>query len=138
MTLRALAVRCLLLLLAVLNGGVRDAWLSPRLGDPIGRAISTLLLCGLIFLATWLSIGWIRPTSMGAALRVGSLWVALTLAFEFGVGHYGFGKPWPVLLADYDLSRGRIWIAVLIVTLLAPLWTARLRGLMTAQPSGAP
>jgi hypothetical protein len=34
----------LLLLLAVLNGGVRDIWLSPRLGDPIARAISTLLL----------------------------------------------------------------------------------------------
>jgi hypothetical protein len=138
MAARAVAVWWLLLLLAVLNGGVRDTWLSPRLGDPIGRAISTLLLCGLIFLATWLTIGWIRPASTGAALRVGALWVVLTLAFELGVGHYGFGKPWPVLLADYDLSRGRIWIAVLVVTLLAPLWTARLRGLMVPEPGGAP
>jgi hypothetical protein len=133
MTLRALAVWCLLLLLAVLNGGVRDTWLSLRLGDPIARAISTLLLCGLIFLASWLTIGWIRPTSSGAALGVGALWVVLTLAFEFGVGHYGFGKPWLELLADYDLSRGRIWIAVLVVTLVAPLWTARLRGLIAAE-----
>jgi hypothetical protein len=86
MTVRAVAVWWLLLLLAVLNGGVRDTWLSPRLGDPIGRAISTLVLCGLIFLATWVTIGWIRPTSTGAALRVGALWVVLTLAFEFGVG----------------------------------------------------
>jgi len=125
MTSRALAVWCLLLVLAVLNGGVRDTWLSPRLGDPIGRAISTLLLCGLILLATRLTIGWIRPTSRGAAVEVGVLWVALTLAFEFGVGHYGFGKPWPELLADYDLRRGRIWIAVLVVTLLAPVWTIR-------------
>jgi hypothetical protein len=138
MTLRALGVWCLLLLLAVVNGGVRDTWLSPRLGDPIGRAISTLLLCGLIFLATWLTIGWIRPTSTGAALGVGALWVVLTLAFEFGVGHHGFGKPWPELLRDYDLSRGRIWILVLVVTLLAPLWTARLRGLMGAEPAAAP
>jgi hypothetical protein len=137
MTLRALAVWCLLLLLAVLNGGVRDTWLSPRLGDPIGRAISTLLLCGLIVLATWLTIGWIGPTSRGAALGMGALWVVLTLAFEFGVGHYGFGKPWLELLADYDLSRGRIWIAVLVVTLWAPLWTARLRGLLVAEPAAA-
>lgn len=133
MTLRALAVWCLLLLLAVLNGGVRDIWLSVRLGDPIARAISTLLLCGLILLATWLTIGWIRPTSSGAALGVGALWVVLTLAFEFGVGHYGFGKPWLELLADYDLSRGHIWIAVLVVTLLAPVWSARLRGLIVAE-----
>jgi hypothetical protein len=138
MTLRALAVWCLLLLLAVLNGGVRDTWLSPRLGDPIGRAISTLLLCGLTFLATWLTIGWIRPTSSSSALGVGALWVVLTLTFEFGAGHYAFGKPWPELLADYDLSRGRIWALVLIVTLLAPLWTARLRGLMEAEPGAVP
>jgi hypothetical protein len=32
------------------------------------------------------------------------------------------------LVADYDLTRGRIWILVLIVTLLAPVRTARLRG----------
>ncbi len=130
MILRALAVWCLLLVLAVLNGGARDAWLSPRLGDPIGRAISTLLLCGLIFLATWLTIPWIRPATNGEALGVGALWLALTLAFEFGVGHYGFGKPWPELFADYDLRRGRIWMAVLVVTLFAALWTARLRGLL--------
>lgn len=130
MSLRALVIWLLILVLAVLNGGVRDAWLSPRLGDTIGRAISTLLLCGLVLLATWLTIGWIRPATRGDALRVGALWVALTLAFEFGVGHYGFGKPWRELLADYDLSRGRIWMAVLVVTLLAPWWAARHRGLL--------
>ena len=129
MFLRALAVWLLLLILAVLNGGLRDTQLSPRLGDTVGRGISTLLLCGLIVLATWLTIGWIRPGGSREALAVGALWVALTLAFEFGVGHYGDGKPWPELLADYDLSRGRIWITVLVVTLLAPWWTARSREL---------
>ncbi len=128
MTPRALAVWGLLLIFAVLNGGARDTWLSPRLGDPLGRAISTLLLCGLILLATWLTIRWIGPKSSREALGVGVLWVVLTLAFEFGVGHYGLGKSWTELFADYDLRRGRIWIAVLIVTLLAPLWTFRLRG----------
>src|SRR5918994_1627079 len=83
MTRRALAVWCLLLLLAVLNGGGRGTWLSPPPGG---------------------TIGWIRPTSSRAALGVGAVWVVLTLAFEFGVGHYGFGKPWSELLADYDLS----------------------------------
>ena len=130
MILRALAVWLLLLILAVLNGGLRDTQLSPRLGDTVGRGISTLLLCGLIVLATWLTIGWIRPGGSRESLAVRALWVALTLAFEFGVGHYGFGKPWPELLADYDLSRGRLWIAVLVVTLLAPWWTARSRGLL--------
>jgi hypothetical protein len=116
-----------LLMLAVLNGGVRDTWLSPWLGDTSGRALSTVLLCGLIILATWWTIGWIRPVTAREALSVGALWLALTLTFEFGVGHYGFGKAWSELLADYDLRHGRIWIAVVVVTLLAPLWTMRAR-----------
>ena len=124
---RAATVWGALLILAVLNGRVRDTWLSPWLGDTFGRALSTLLLCGLIILVTWWTIGWIRAVTAREALSVGALWLALTLAFEFGVGHYGFGKAWSALLADYDLRHGRIWVAVLVVTLLAPLWTVRLR-----------
>jgi hypothetical protein len=127
--LRGVVVWFALLVLAVLNGGVRDTWLSPRLGDTVGRALSTVLLSALIFLATWMTIDWIRPTSATEALKLGAFWLALTLSFELVVGHYGFRKPWTELLADYDLRRGRIWIVVLVVTLLAPLWTARLRGL---------
>jgi hypothetical protein len=120
---RALAVWCLLLVLAVLNGGVRDTWLSPPLGDAIGRAVSSILLSLVILFATWLTIGWIGPTTAGRAMTVGALWVGLTLAFEFFVGHYGFGKSWAELLADYDLLRGRIWILVLLTTFVAPLLT---------------
>jgi hypothetical protein len=120
---RALAVWCLLLVLAVLNGGVRDTWLSPALGDPIGRAISSILLSLVILLATWSTIRWIGPRTARQAMTVGALWVGLTLAFEFGVGHYGFGRSWAELLADYDLLRGRIWILVLLTTFGAPLLT---------------
>jgi hypothetical protein len=126
---RALAVWGLLLVLAVLNGGVRDTWLSPVLGDTIGRAISSVLLALLILLATWLTIRWIGPATPGQAMTVGALWVGLTLTFELGVGHYGFGKSWAELLADYDLLRGRIWILVLLATFVAPMLTFTRRGL---------
>lgn len=129
MILRAFTVWGLLLVLAVLNGGVRDTWLTPRLGDTAGRALSSVLLSLLILLATWLTIRWIGPRTGGQALGLGALWLLLTLAFEFGAGRYTFGKSWSDLLADYDLSRGRIWILVLVVTLLAPGLAARLRGL---------
>ncbi len=128
MIVRALAVWGLLLVLAVLNGGVRDTWLSPVLGDTIGRAISSVLLALLILLATWLTIRWIGPTTPGQAMAVGALWVGLTLGFEFGVGHYGFGTSWAELLADYDLLRGRIWILVLLATFVAPMLTFTRRG----------
>lgn len=76
---RALAVWFLLLILAVINGGVRDTWLSPRFGDTVGRAFSSLLLCGLILLATWLTIGWIRRATAREALGSGTPWLVLTL-----------------------------------------------------------
>ena len=108
MTWRAIAVWFAILALASLNGAAREAWLIPRFGDPVGRALSTVILCALVYLTTWLTIDWIHPTRAGE------------------------GKPWAVLLEDHDLSRGRVWVAVLIVVLLAPLWTARMRGLLGA------
>jgi hypothetical protein len=57
---------------------------------------------------------------------VGALWVGLTVAFEFGFGHYVMGAPWEVLLADYDILRGRLWPLVLAANLVAPLLAGRL------------
>lgn len=127
---RALVIWLCILVLASLNGAVRDFGLTPALGDTIGRAISTVLLCILILFVAWLSIVWIRPINRYQALTVGGMWLLLTLAFELFVGHYGFGKPWTTLLADYDVSQGRIWILALIMTFCAPLLAARWRGLI--------
>jgi hypothetical protein len=128
---RAVIIWFSILVLASLNGAVRDLILTPYLGDPIARAISTVALCALIVLVTWLSIGWIGPGTTPAALRVGSIWIVLTLAFEFLAGHYLFHKPWATLLQDYDVRHGRIRVLVLVTTLLAPVWLARTRGLVT-------
>ena len=58
---------------------------------------------------------------------IGAGWVVLTLAFEFLAGHYLFANSWERLLADYNVAQGRIWILVLITTLLAPVVVYRLR-----------
>jgi len=127
---RAVAVWFAILVLANVNGAVRQAWLIAPLGEVTGRAVSTLILSGLVLFVTSLAIRWIGPTTAGEALRVGALWLALTLGFEFLVGHYVFRKPWAALLEDYDVTRGRIWVLALIVVLLAPLLSARARGVL--------
>lgn len=129
MILRALLVWFAILVLASVNGAARARWLIPRFGETVGRALSTVILGAVVFLLTWLTIGWIRPGSSAEALKIGVLWLGMTLAFEFLAGHFLFGTPWPALLEDYDVTRGRIWILVLVLVLLAPLWTARMRGL---------
>jgi hypothetical protein len=126
--IRAVIVWCGLLVLAVVNGGIREAVIIPRTGDLAGHAISTILLCILILTLAWLTIGWMHPASSAEAWRIGGLWMVLVLAFEFLAGHYLFGTPWSELLADYNVLRGRIWPLVPATTAMAPYVAGRLRG----------
>ena len=81
-----------MLVLAVLNGALREALLTPALGDTVGRQLSTLLL---------LAAGWFwflrrrRPlTTAGQAWLVGAVWLAMTLALETFIGRALGGRPW--------------------------------------------
>jgi hypothetical protein len=131
--MRAFGVWLLIVLVAVINGGIRQASISPRTGDTAGHAISTVTLCAAILLLCWGTIGWMRPTTTRVAWSIGALWVTLTLAFEFLAGHYVFGTPWRQLLADYNIFRGRIWVLVLVTTATAPWLAAHGRGLFPPQ-----
>jgi hypothetical protein len=131
--MRAFGVWLLIVLVAVINGGIRQASISPRTGDTAGHAISTVTLCAAILLLCWGTIGWMRPTTTRVAWSIGALWVTLTLAFEFLAGHYVFGTPWRQLLADYNIFRGRIWALVLVTTATAPWLAAHGRGLLPPQ-----
>ena len=73
LVLRSFAVWLGILVLASLNGALRDLVVAPRLGDTPARALSTVILCGLILLVTWGSVGWIGPRSRSDAIAVGLL-----------------------------------------------------------------
>lgn len=130
MIVRAVLIWCALLVLASVNGIARETLLVPRLGDVGGRAISTVALSVVILALTWMSIAWIAPRSAEQAWAVGVIWVGLTIAFEFLAGHYVFHHPWSRLTEDYNIGRGRIWILVLITTLVAPRLCAGMRSLL--------
>ena|SRR5688572_29776696 len=123
MLARALVVWAAILVVAIANGALRVAWVIPRAGERLGHVISTFALCIAILLVSWLSMQWIGVSTRGDAVRIGTLWLVLTLAFEFLGGHFLFGMPWSQLVADYDVLRGRVWILVLVTTALAPLLT---------------
>lgn len=127
MLLKALLVWCGLVALAVLNGVARNALLTPKFGEQWGHVMSTVSLSALIFLVAWVSNPWIDPATAGQAATVGIFWVLLTMTFEFAAGHFIFGHSWEKLFADYNLLRGRVWVFVLLATLLAPIWAERVR-----------
>ena len=115
------------MLTAVVNGTFRVILLNPRLGEPVGHIVSSLMLSLFILLLAGCSCPGQDPSPPAAALALGGLWLLLTLAFEFGFGHFVAHKPWRELLADYNIAAGRIWVLVLLTTLLAPLIVARVR-----------
>jgi hypothetical protein len=126
MTSRAVLGWLAILGLAMLNGAFRQIVLIPRIGDRAAIA-SPLLLSALIVVATLVLLPWIGPSTARDAWSVGIVWLGLTLAFEFLAGHYLFGDPWAKLFAEYNVTRGRLWVVVPITSLLAPVVTYALR-----------
>ena len=126
---RAFAIWLLLLVLAVLNGGVREFLINPWIGQQAGHIASTIILCTVIFWVAYLAISWIGPRTGNDALLIGLFWFTSTMAFEFLAGHYLFGHPWQTLLADYNVFEGRIWFLVLLANLLSPVLAFKFRGL---------
>jgi len=126
MLLRATAIWFVLLLTAVGNGAVRETLLIPRVGDWLGHVVSTLMLAVLIVVIATAAMGWIGPTA-SEVFTLGLFWLALTIAFEFLAGHSLFHTPWERLFQDYNVAAGRIWLLVLVATLLAPVIAMRLR-----------
>jgi hypothetical protein len=82
--------------------------------------LSTLILIVLLALYfLWLEHRWPIP-SLKTALKIGFTWAVLTASFDFGFGHYVDGKSWTELAKDYDITAGRVWIAVLAWIVVGP------------------
>jgi hypothetical protein len=117
----------LLLVIMFTNGIVRVAVLQPRLAEEPARRLATLVGVALVVAFAY---AYVRRTPFRTGhelLLVGVVWLALTLAFELGMG-LATGRSRGEMLADYDLTRGRLWPLVLVATLLAPwAWSRRAR-----------
>ncbi|TEB12022.1 hypothetical protein [Pelotomaculum propionicicum] len=109
-----------LVIIAILNGGVREKWYRPHMGELTAHQLSTLTGIMLFGVYIWILTGiWIIG-SAGQAFAIGGVWVVLTIVFEFIFGHYVMKHSWDDLLYNYNLLKGRLWVLVLVWTLLAP------------------
>ena len=120
---KVLLIWLLFMVGAILNGTLRVKVIVPFTGEAIGHIISTVLLCAIILSITWYTLPWVGLGTTLQAWVIGACWLFLTLAFEFGFGHWVARKPWSELLADYNVLKGRVWPAVLLVILITPVVT---------------
>ena len=113
--------------IGIANGVTRELVYKDAVGDLAAHQLSTVSALGLFAGYFW----WLQRryplADDRAALRVGGFWLGLTVLFEFGFGRAVDGKSWEELIADYDLTAGRLWTLVLAWLALGPLLTRRLR-----------
>ncbi|HCV44354.1 MAG TPA: hypothetical protein DGH68_12775 [Bacteroidetes bacterium] len=109
-----------LLIVAMINGGLRDALYRSAVGELAAHQISTLT--GIIFFALliwWMTRLW-PIESAQQAWAIGIIWLVMTVCFEFGFFHFVAGRPWSELLEAYNVLAGQVWVLVLIWVLIAP------------------
>ena len=123
---RLLLAWLVMLVVSVLNGVARDVGYGRELDPLVAHQLSTLY--GMTLLGVVIgAYAWRWPfASAAAAWRAGWLWLALTVAFEFVFFHYFTRHSWEELLANYDLSAGRLWLVLLLWIALAPAVFRRL------------
>ena len=132
MLVRYLSGWFLLMLIAIVNGAVREATYGRSVTDLAAHQISTATGILSIGAAAWL-LGRIWPIRYASqAFAIGGLWLAMTVAFEFGFGRYVAGHSWTRLLADYNLLEGRVWPVFLLWIAVVPYLCHRLSGLERA------
>lgn len=129
--LKAGAIWLLLLVLAILNAGIREQLLTPWTGPRFALPLSGLSLSLLIFFATLVVVPWLKAGSAARYGMVGVMWLVMTVLFEFLFGHFVSGRPWAELMDAYNILTGNLWLVVLLVIAVSPYLAARLRGLLT-------
>ena len=116
-----------ILMLAIVNGVLREAVLVPALSMSSGLMFSGALLSGLILAVTYFALPWLGRAPVITYVVIGIGWLCLTLIFEFTFGRIIQERSWSQLLETYTFKDGNIWPVVLFVTAVAPYVAARIR-----------
>jgi len=124
---RYVAFWIVLAFVAVANGSLRQFGYSRYLSELAAHQVSTVT--GILFtgLAAWLFNRFYPIELARQAWIIGACWLVMTLAFEFGFGHYVAGHSWRHLLADYNLLAGRVWVLFLAWITVLPYVLHRLQ-----------
>jgi hypothetical protein len=124
--LKSVLAWLVILALAIANGILREEVLVPSLGKHGGLALSGVLLCLLVALVAYGLVRLSPGLTVAQGVRIGMLWLGLTLVFEFAFGRYVQRKSRGELLDAYTFAEGNLWPLMLVVMFVAPVVAARI------------
>jgi hypothetical protein len=120
MAFRYLLAWFAMLVVAMINGALRDLTYGRQLSELLANQLSSLSGIILLGVVMYLYVRRWPPASSRQAWFIGLFWMALTVAFEFLFFHYVGGHAWPELLENYDIVHGRLWPLILLWVAVAP------------------
>ena len=126
---KSLGVWLLIVIMAIINGAVREKLLTPLMGSDLSLPISGITLSALVFVIAYLTIPFFGEVKTKVYFFIGLFWIVLTLAFEYLFGHFVVGKPWHEINQVFNIFKGDLFLLVLIVSFVSPRIAAKLRGL---------
>lgn len=109
-----------LMILAVLNGAIRELGYKSAIGELPAHQLSTLTLIILFGIYFYFIFKKIKMTNNVNAWTVGIIWFSLTLLFEFGMGIFVNKQSLRELLHAYNLFEGQVWLFIPLWVLTAP------------------
>jgi hypothetical protein len=130
MGLKAFSLWFAILILAMLNGALREQLLIPAMGSFGAFIASGTILSSCIFLVAFFAAPWYGQLLSSQWLLVGLFWLLLTLVFEFGSGRFVQHESWTELFRAYTFKGGNTWPLILVATLISPWLAAKWRGLV--------
>jgi hypothetical protein len=126
---RAIAVWLVLIGAEIIHGIVRSIVLTPRIGDKRARQIGVFTGSLVNLGIAQLFIPWIDAKTVRALVKIGVVWVVLTVVFEVTFGRLVMRSSWERLRSDYDLAHGGLLPIGLVALAGSPLVASRLRGI---------
>lgn len=125
--IKLLSVWFVMVVCAILNGTLRDKVLNYYIGENVALAVSGIFLSFLVFLVLYVAIDHFSNKSIFVYICMGIFLLSLTLAFEYGFGHYVLGKSWSEINKVFEIKNGNFFVLVLLTTLFGPLLSARIK-----------
>ncbi|MBT8080010.1 MAG: hypothetical protein KJO31_15635 [Gammaproteobacteria bacterium] len=109
-----------LAIVAIVNGVVRQATYGKTMSDLAAHQLSTVTAVLASGAVVGVAAKFWPIRSAAQAWTIGVSWLLMTIAFEFGFGHFVAGHSWSRLLADYNLFAGRVWALFLLWMTVLP------------------
>jgi hypothetical protein len=116
---RAVLSWFVLLVVAFLNGAVRQFLYPSTLGDFAARQVAAGVGAVALGVTIWFILRRWPLARAPQAWATGALWAALTVVFEVALVRGG-GRPWDDVIGQYAIWKGSLWPLLVLWVLAAP------------------